>query len=200
MRVSGRLELRLSGTGGQGLILAGILLAEAAGVYEGKQVVQTQSYGPEARGGASRSDVIISDQDILFPEVEHPDVLLCMSAEAYGRYARGVKAGGAVIVDPLFVAGAALPATRVYRVEATRLADEVGKRIVANVVALGAVAAITGVVGREALEQAVLKRAPHGTEELNRQALAAGFAAGTFLLRESSAPGQSERLGGATHA
>lgn len=181
MCVSYRLELRLSGTGGQGLILAGILLAEAAGVYEGKHVVQTQSYGPEARGGASRSDVIISDQEILFPEVEQPDILLCMSAESCRRYSGQVKPGGTIIVDPLYVSEVSSPGALVYRVETTRLADELGRRIVANVVALGAVAALTGVVGHDALERAVLRRAPRGTEELNRRALEAGFQAGVLL-------------------
>lgn len=176
--MSTKVEIRLSGTGGQGLILAGIILAEAAGVYEGKHVVQTQSYGPEARGGASRSDVIISDEDILFPEVEAADVLLCLSQEAYSRYSKRVRPGGLTVVDPLFVDPGERRDVRIERVEATRTADALGRRIAANVVALGALAGLTGVVGYESLEAAVLARAPRGTEEFNRRALSAGYELG----------------------
>jgi len=170
------MELRLSGTGGQGLILAGIILAEAAGVHEGKKVIQTQSYGPEARGGASRSDVIIGTDEILHTEVERPDVLLCLSQEACTKYAKDLKPGGILIIDPLFVTDVP-DGVRVVRVEATRIATELGRRVVANVVALGAICGATGVVGLDALRTAVLARAPKGTEELNRKALEAGYRA-----------------------
>lgn len=170
------MELRLSGTGGQGLILAGIILAEAAGVYEGKKVIQTQSYGPEARGGASRSDVVIGRDEILHTEVEHPDVLLCLSQEAATKYAKDLKAGGTLIIDPLFVTD--VPAgAKVVKVESTRIATGLGRKVVANVVALGAICGATGVVGYDALKTAVLARAPKGTEELNSQALEAGYRA-----------------------
>jgi len=172
-----RHELRLSGTGGQGLILAGIILAEAAGVFEHKHVVQTQSYGPEARGGASRSDVIISDAPIHFSEVERPHILLCLSQQACNRYASSLRPGGTLIIDPLFVTKVEAEDVDVVRVEATRIAGELGRTVVANVVALGALASKTGVVEREALEKAVLGRTPSGTEDLNRRALEAGYRA-----------------------
>ncbi|HDD24843.1 MAG TPA: 2-oxoacid:ferredoxin oxidoreductase subunit gamma [Chloroflexi bacterium] len=170
-----RFEIRLAGTGGQGAILAGILLADAA-VRDGKNVVQTQSYGPEARGGASRSEVVISTQEIHYPKVIQSNVTLCMSQEACDRYGRQVREGGLLILDEDHVSRA--PTTRAVRVPLTTLAREaVGREIVANVVGLGLLVALTGVVSRHSLEEAVRERAPHGTAELNIKALAEGFAA-----------------------
>lgn len=171
-----RTEIRLAGEGGQGMILAGIILAEAAAIYDGKQATQTQSYGPEARGGASRSEVVISDVEIDHPEVLSADVVVALSQEAYRKFARTVHAGGLLIVDEDRVAvhadftGVKVPVARIAH-EAT------GKPITANTVALGVLVGMTGVVSREALEKAVVARAPKGTDEMNRKALQAGFAA-----------------------
>jgi len=170
-----RREVRLAGTGGQGAILAGILLAEAA-VRDGKNVVQTQSYGPEARGGASRSEVVISEGEIDYPKVLQPSITLCMSQEACDRYSVDLARGGLLIIDADHVVRA--PTTRAVRVPLTRLArEEAGREVVANVVALGLLAGLTGIVSREALEQAVQARAPKGTTEVNLKALAAGYRA-----------------------
>jgi 2-oxoglutarate ferredoxin oxidoreductase subunit gamma len=167
--------VRLSGTGGQGAILAGILLAEAA-ARDGKNVVQTQSYGPEARGGASRSEVVISAGDIDYPRVIRADVTLCMSQEACDRYGDQMGSGGLLIVDADHVVRT--PAARELRVPLTRLAREVtGREIVANVVGLGVLAGLTGIVSREALEASIQHQAPRGTVEDNLKALAAGFEA-----------------------
>jgi len=168
-------EVRVGGTGGQGAILAGILLAEAA-VRDGKTVTQTQSYGPEARGGASRSEVVISDGDIHYPKVIEADITLCMSQEACDRYGRQVRPGGLLILDADHVTRA--PTTRAIRVPLTQLAREVaGREIVANVVGLGVLAGLTEIVSREALEAAVQDRAPRGTADINLKALAAGYQA-----------------------
>lgn len=168
-----RYEVRLAGTGGQGAILAGIILAEAA-IRDGKQVVQTQSYGPEARGGASRSEVVISDGQILYPEVIHPNITLCMSQEACDQYSGQVKKNGLLILDADHVSRA--PTTRAVRVSMTTLAQEAtGRVIAANVVGLGVLAGLTRLVSREALEEAVRAHAPRGTTELNLRALAAGY-------------------------
>jgi 2-oxoglutarate ferredoxin oxidoreductase subunit gamma len=170
-----RHEVRLAGTGGQGAILAGILLAEAA-IRDGYNATQTQSYGPEARGGASRSEVVISDGEITYPKVVRADITLCMSQEACDRYARQMAKGGLLILDADHVARA--PTTRAVRVPLTQLARDVtGREIVANVVGLGLLAGLTGIVSREALEAAVRERAPRGTAEVNLKALAAGFEA-----------------------
>ena len=170
-----RTEIRLAGEGGQGMILAGIILAEAAAIYDGKQVTQTQSYGPEARGGASKSEVVIADGEIDHPEVLAPDALVALSQEGFTKYAPGVKPGGLLIVDSEKVTNS--PANAI-KIPITRLAFEAtGKAITANTVALGILVGLTGVVSPQALEKAVTARAPRGTEEMNRKALEAGFAA-----------------------
>jgi len=185
-----RTEIRLAGEGGQGMILAGIILAEAAAIYDGKNVVQTQSYGPEARGGASKSEVIIAEGEIDFPEVISADVQMVMSQEACDKYAGTLKKGGLLIVDQDKVGR--VPTTRAVKAPITRLAVEAtGKAITANVVALGLLVGLTEVVSRDAIAKAVTARAPKGTEELNLTALAAGFAAAERLLIEKSLPAES---------
>ena len=149
----------LSGSGGQGLILAGAILAEAAGVVEGKEVVQTQSYGIQARGGASQSSVIISDREIKYPEVLVPDILLCLSQEAYIRFEPSLRSGGVLIVDQdLVTLQESRPGLKVYALPFTAEAERLDRRILANVIALGALAAITGAVQVEALAQALPAR------------------------------------------
>lgn len=168
-----RTEIRIAGTGGQGVIFAGILLADAA-IRDGKQVVQSQSYGPEARGGASRAEVIISDQEIDYPKVLDADILLCMSQEACDRYAGKLKRGGLLILDSTYVTRA--PLVHAVRVPITELARQAtGREITANVAALGLLAGLTGVVSRDSLEAAVRARSPRGTAEINLKALAAGW-------------------------
>ncbi len=171
-----RTEIRLAGEGGQGMILAGIILAEAAAIYEGKQVTQTQSYGPESRGGASRSEVVISDGEIDHPEVLCPDVVLALSQEAYDKFGRTARPGGLLVVDEDGVQTG--PDFAGIRVPITRIANETtGKAITANTVVLGVLVGLTNLVSHEAIEKAVIARAPKGTAEMNRKALEAGFAA-----------------------
>lgn len=167
-----RSEIRLSGSGGQGIILAGIILAEAA-LLEGKNAVQSQSYGPEARGGASKSEVIISTEFVDYPKVTDPSLVLALTGEAYRRYARGCTDGVIVLVDDS-VSGdlepgvVTLPIIRSAR-------EELGRPIVANIVALGAINALARLVEPASLEKAVLQRVPRGTEDLNRKALEIGY-------------------------
>ena len=168
-----RYEIRLSGSGGQGLVTAGIILAEAVGVYEGKFVCQSQSYGPEARGGTSKSEVIVSDEEIDYPKAIKPDVLLAMNQSACDTYLFDRKVGGKLIVDTTLVrqlptSSIGIPFTRIAR-------TETGNETVANMVALGALVVLTKIVSPKNLEAAVLARVPQGTEEVNRNALAAGF-------------------------
>lgn len=190
-----RLEIRLAGSGGQGLILAGIILAEAAGVYDGKFVCQTQSYGPEARGGASKAEVVISDAAIDYPKAIQPDVLLALNQKSLEAFSSDLKPGGLLLVDADLVKEA--PASRVLALPFTRIARDLGRAMAANIVALGALIQLTGAVSLESLTAAVLARVPKGTEDLNRRALAAGVAAakagGTVSLPEE--PGEeSEAL------
>jgi 2-oxoglutarate ferredoxin oxidoreductase subunit gamma len=170
-----RTEIRLAGEGGQGMILAGIILAEAASIYGGKNVVQSQSYGPEARGGASKSEVVISSDEIDHPEVLQADVLVALSQEAYRKFRKDVKPDGLLIVDADKVEGAE---EHVIQIPITRMALETtGRQITANTVALGVLVGLTGIVSRADIEKAVTARAPHGTQEMNRKALEAGFIA-----------------------
>ena len=179
--MSGRREIRLAGMGGQGMILAGVILAEAA-IRDGKYVVQTQSYGPEARGGTSRSEVIIDDKEIDYPQVMQADILLCMSQEACDKYYRDMKRTGLLIVDASHVQRT--PSTRAIKADFTRWAVETTEReITASVVALGFLAGLTDMVSQRALEEAVLARTPAGTEEMNRQAVDRGFAEATAFRR-----------------
>jgi len=171
-----RVEIRLAGEGGQGMILAGIILAEAAAIYDNKNAVQTQSYGPEARGGASKAEVVIAAGSIDHPEVIAADVLLAMSQEACDKYASNLKRDGVLIVDAEKVGRVTVP--HAIKIPITRLALETtGKAITANVVALGALVGLTKVVSPQAIEKAVVARAPRDTEAMNRAALHAGLSA-----------------------
>jgi 2-oxoglutarate ferredoxin oxidoreductase subunit gamma len=182
--MSNTVEISLGGSGGQGLVLMGLILAEAAGIHEHRQVVQSQLYGPESRGGASRSDVIISDEEIDYPEVEHPDILFAFNQLSATRFAPNLKPGGTVIYDTTFVTDAPAVQGRVYQIPITQLAREkAGRDIVANIVALGVITVLTGVVSRETVTKAVLGRVPHGTEEINQKALQIGFEAAEALLK-----------------
>ena len=173
-RLVDRYEVRLAGEGGQGMILAGVILAEAAVVHDGLNAVQTQSYGPEARGGASRSEVIIARGEIDFPKVMIPDLLLCMSQEACDKFYSQVKDDGWIIVDSTNVSR--IPSHRAISVPLSEIAEEVsGRRITASMVALGLVSGLSGLVTRESLTKAMIERVPAGTEEINSNALAAGF-------------------------
>jgi 2-oxoglutarate ferredoxin oxidoreductase subunit gamma len=172
-----RVEFRLSGSGGQGLLLAGIVLAEAA-ILDDRNAVQTQSYGPEARGGASKAEVVISDEDIDYPKATDPDYLLALTAESYRTYGALMGAGGGrglIIVDASVPLSSDIKARTVSVPILATAADKVGKKVVANIVALGVLGGISKAASRESLEAAVLKRVPKGTEELNLSALRAGF-------------------------
>ena len=169
-----RQEVRLAGFGGQGIILAGYVLGKAAALYSGKEAVFTQSYGPEARGGACAAEVIISDEPIDYPLVSQPDLLVCMSQEAFSKYGAAAAEGARLIVDSDLVESAARKGW-LRHVPATRLAEELGNRIVANMVMLGFFGAVTSVVAREALEEAIRTTVRPKTVDLNLRAFDRGF-------------------------
>ena len=169
-----RHEVRFSGFGGQGVILAAVILGRAAALYDGKYAVQTQVYGPEARGGASMSAVIIDDEPILYPEVSVPDLYVIMSQEGFERYGAKAPKEAVMIIDSDMVEGR--PACTFHEVPATSEArNTLGKVIVANIVMLGAVVAVTVIVSEAAIEKAVLDSVPKGTEKLNLAALRKGI-------------------------
>ncbi len=168
-----RVEFRLSGSGGQGLLLAGIVLAEAA-ILDDKNAVQTQSYGPEARGGSSKAEVVISDEDIDYPKATDPDYLLALTAESYKSYGP-LMGKGLIIVDSSVPVSADIAARTVSVPILETARDKVGKKVVANIVALGVLGGLSKAATRTSLEAAVKSRVPKGTEELNVSALRAGF-------------------------
>jgi len=179
-----RLEIRFAGFGGQGIIKSGIITAAAACIHSGKNAVQTQSYGPESRGGACKSEVVISEEEIDFPKVVEPDILVVMSQHAYNDYIDDVKSGGIVILDPDMVPREKeLTKAKVFRVPATKIAEELGRRIVANIVMLGAFVAITNALDENALKESIKANIPKGTEELNLTAFRKGYDYGKDLLR-----------------
>jgi 2-oxoglutarate ferredoxin oxidoreductase subunit gamma len=169
------LEVRFGGTGGQGVILMGVILAMAA-TRDHRQVVQTQSYGPEARGGYSRSDVIISDKPIDYPQLGEVDLLVALSQQAATAYAGLLRPDGVLIYDSEKVLDLPEVTVPTYGIPFTRLAVErVGKKQTTNVLTLGAVAGITGVVSVDSIQRAMEEMVPKGTERLNGKALSLGL-------------------------
>ncbi|MBN2260891.1 MAG: 2-oxoacid:acceptor oxidoreductase family protein [Clostridiales bacterium] len=173
--MNSHVEIRLSGSGGQGLLLAGVILAEAA-IFDNKNAIQSQSYGPEARGGASKAEVIISDEQIDFPKVISPDLVLALTQIASDKYSKTVNQQGILIVDDSIELDGNYNYGRVIKVPIIKTAAEkVGRSIVANIVAVGLIAELTQMISRENIEKAVLSRVPKGTEDLNRKALMEGY-------------------------
>jgi len=169
-----RYEIRFSGSGGQGLITAAVIFAEAAGVYGGKYVCQTQSYGPEARGGKSKAEVVISSSPIDYPKALELDLLLAMNQAACDAYFYDLKQNGILVVDSGLVEQH--PTSRIIAIPFTEIAkDEIGRGLVANMVALGAVGLLSGQVDLTNLEKALLGRIPKGTEDMNSKALQRGI-------------------------
>jgi 2-oxoglutarate ferredoxin oxidoreductase subunit gamma len=177
-------EIRFAGFGGQGIIKSGIITAAAACLYAQKNAVQTQSYGPESRGGACKSEVVISDEEIDFPKVVEPDVLVVMSQHAYNEYAEKVKEGGTVIMDPDMIPHEKeLKNVKVFRMPATQIAEKLERKIVANIVMLGAFTAITSILDKDTLKESIKANIPKGTEELNLKAFEEGYEYAKNLLK-----------------
>ncbi len=175
-----RTEIRLTGFGGQGIILSGYIIGKAAAIHDKKQATFTQSYGPESRGGACSAQLVISDEHISYPHLTDPSILVVMSQEAYNKYAPTLGEKALLIVDEdLVEMGEVAGDVKLLSVPATRLAEELGRKIVANIVMLGFFAAVTDVVSVEAMREAVLTSVPKGTEELNSKAFQKGYEYGS---------------------
>ena len=183
-----RHEIRFSGFGGQGIITAGYILGKAAALHDRRYVTLIKSYGPESRGGASSAQVIISDEEINYPRITKPELLVAMSQEAYAKYIEELASGGLLIIDKdLVELKHPRDDIRVQAIPATRIAEsDLGRRIVANIVMLGYAAANTDVVSLEGIREAVLSSIPKGTEELNMQALEKGYSYDTQQPQEDS--------------
>jgi len=169
-----RQEVRFAGFGGQGLLLAGILLGKTACLFGGKQAAQTQSYGTEARGGASQCNVVIDDREITYVGVVNPDVFVVMSQEAYDKLVGEVKEGGLVFYDSDLVKVKESPKLRQIPVPSTHAAKELGRQMVANVVMLGAMVEGTKIVRADQVKTCLRESVPPGTEELNLKAFDQG--------------------------
>jgi len=170
-----RVEIRISGLGGQGVVLAGEILGRAA-VYDGKHAVQTQSYGAEARGSAARSEVIISDEKVGFPKVRKCDILVAMSQSALDKHLEDLKEGGTLLVDRDMVKKIPKIEAEIFTIPVTKIAEtELKSRIYANVVMLGALTKITGMVSEESVRKAILASVPEGTKEVNLQGFKMGL-------------------------
>ena len=168
-------EIRLSGSGGQGLILAGIILARAA-VIDKRKVTQTQSYGPESRGGSSRADVIISDHDIYFPEAMNFNCLLALTQEACDKYLFDLREEGVLIIDTTFVKNLALAAENTYELPFTDIAiDKLGSAISTNILSLSFLVRLTKVVKESSLEQSIRESVKPAFIDLNLKAMHIGF-------------------------
>jgi len=173
-----RHEVLFSGFGGQGIILSAVITGRAAALYDKKFAVQTQVYGPEARGGASMSAVVIDDDEILYPEVTSPDIYVIMSQQGYEKYGADAPDNAFMLLDSGLVFSR--PKCRYLGIPATEEAKKAtGRAIVANIIMIGALVSSTGIISREAIEMAVMDSVPKGTEELNMKALNAGFEMGT---------------------
>jgi len=169
-----RHEVRFSGFGGQGIILSAVILGRAAALYDNRYAVQTQVYGPEARGGASMSQVIIDEQPILFPKVKTPDLFVIMSQEGFEKYGNNAGKDATMLIDSTLVHDR--PSCRCIKVPATLEAKkQLGRDIVANIIMLGSLVTASEVVSTGALEKAILASVPKGTEDLNLKAMRLGF-------------------------
>ena len=171
-----RKEVRFSGFGGQGIILSAVILGRAAVMYDNKFAVQTQVYGPEARGGASMSQVVIDDDQILYPKVSNPDIFVIMSQEGFEKYGATAEDPAVMLVDSTLVHSR--PKCRCIEIPATGEAKAGRKVIVANIVMRGALVAATGIVSEESLKSASLDSVPKGTEDLNLKAMQLGLKLG----------------------
>jgi 2-oxoglutarate ferredoxin oxidoreductase subunit gamma len=181
-------EIRVAGFGGQGVILSAILLGKAASIYQGAYATMTQNFGPEARGGACSAQLVLSDSPILYPYITQPDILVVMSQEAYVRFGPELKDGGILIVeqDLVRVADLEVPGhnkeLKVYSIPATRIAEELGKRMVLNSVMVGFFTAVTHLLNPEAVRKAVADSVPPSFLELNLKAFEKGFEYGVVAL------------------
>lgn len=187
-----RQEITVTGFGGQGIVLAGRIIGGAAAIGDHKQSTLIQSYGPEARGGACSAQVIISDHAIHYPHVRHADILVCMSQSGYDKFIGQIKDDGILIIDLDLVQAQGIERD-FFSIPATRMAEELGRKMLANIIMVGFFSAITGAVSLDAAHEAVVESVPKGTEEMNLTAFKKGFDYGRSVLkgRQKKATGKT---------
>ncbi|MBI3665625.1 MAG: 2-oxoacid:acceptor oxidoreductase family protein [Acidobacteria bacterium] len=188
-------EIRIAGFGGQGVILSAMVIGKAGCIFQPGYATMTQNFGPEARGSACSAQVILSDQPILYPYVTQPDILMVMSQAAYTRFTPELKPGGLLLVAQALVRISDLRAgIRAYSIPATRLAEELGKRLVLNIVMVGFFAAVTGLLDPESLRNAVADSVPPASMELNLRAFQKGFDYGLARVGPLAEPVEPEQM------
>ena len=177
-------EIRVAGFGGQGVILSAMVVGKAYSVFDGGFATLTQAFGPEARGGACSAQVITSDEPVLYPYITQADILVVMSQEAFTKFISGLKPGGTLLVEQDLVQVTQLPpGVRLFRCPATRIAEQLGKRMVLNIVIVGFFAAVTQTVRAESLRRAVAESVPEHFKDINLQAFDAGYKQGLATLK-----------------
>ena len=186
-------EIRVAGFGGQGVILSAIILGKAASIYENGFATMTQNFGPEARGGACSAQLVLSDSPVLYPYVTRPDITVVMSQEAYNRFAPELKPQGLLIIEEDLVRVSDLKGDpKVYSIPATRIAEELGKRMVLNSVMVGFFTAVTHVLEPDAVRKAVAASVPPSSRELNLKAFDKGLEYGAVALTATASPADAE--------
>ena len=180
-----RLEIKIGGFGGQGVILCGMIMGRAASIYDNKDATLTQSFGPEARGGACSAQVVVSSERNLYPCVTQPDILVVMSQPAYDKYITEIKPGALVLFEEILVKPGPRPqGSRIYGIPATRFAEELGRSMVLNIVMLGFFTALSNLVALDAMKKAVADSVPRGTLKLNEDAFMKGYHYGLELQKQ----------------
>jgi 2-oxoglutarate ferredoxin oxidoreductase subunit gamma len=181
-------EIKIGGFGGQGVILTGIIIGRAASIYDDKFGTMTQAFGPEARGSACSSQVIVSDEPVLYPYVTHPNILVVMSQEAFAKFSPAMAEGAYLLYEEDLVKPIGLsPSIKTFPIPATRFAEDLGRKMVLNIVMTGFFTAIAGLIDVEAMRAAVKESVPPGTEDLNLQAFDKGHQHGLELLKQQPA-------------
>ena len=179
-----RIEVKIGGFGGQGVILTGYVIGKAAAIFDGKNSTMTQAFGPEARGSACSSQVIVSDQEILYPYVKMPQVMVMISQEAFTKFSPEIDPQGMMIIEEELVNPQGLPpGVKVFGIPATRLAEELGKKVVLNMVVAGFFTAVTNLVSKDSMRKSIESSVPKGTEGLNLMAFEKGFEYGLTLAK-----------------
>ena len=191
-----RQEIIITGFGGQGIILAGRIVGEAAALGDRKESTFVQSYGPEARGGACSAEVIISDSIIYYPEVRHPDILVAMSQSGYDKFIDELGDDGTLLIDQDLVKSSGIKRD-FFSIPSTRMAEELGRKMMANIIMVGFLTAVTGAVSVKAAVNTVLNSVPKGTEQMNETAFKKGCDYGFSVLkgREKKAIGRTGARG-----
>lgn len=177
-------EIKIGGFGGQGIILTGYIVGKAASIFDNKNATMTQAFGPEARGSACSSQLIVSDDKIRYPYVKAPQIMVIMSQEAFVKFSPQIKSGGMMLIEEELVNPDGLPKTvKLYKIPATRIAEELGRKIVLNIVMVGFFTSVSGLVSKEAMRKAVETSVPKGTEQLNLKAFDQGYEYGLKLVK-----------------